>query len=92
MGIGNAPLSKNFPRNQHWRLHQFPLNLGYSPQNDDNIDNGWRFNEDVSWQKGRNSFKFGVDYRLQQFSPLNFPTAVINFTTNQTAGTNQSVR
>jgi hypothetical protein len=87
VGIGNAPLSKNFP--EITTGSSFP-NLGYSPQNDDNIDNGWRFNEDVSWQKGRNNFKFGVDYRLQQFSPLNFPTAVVNFATNQTAGTNQS--
>jgi hypothetical protein len=87
VGIGNAPVSKNFPE---INVGSSILNLGYSAQNDDNIDNGWRFNEDVSWQKGRNSFKFGVDYRLQQFSPLNFPTAVVNFSTNQTAGTNNS--
>jgi hypothetical protein len=92
VGIGNAPLSKNFPQitTGPGGCSSCVVNLGYSPQNDDNIDNGWRFNEDVSWQKDRSSFKFGVDYRLQQFSPLNFPTANINFTTNQTAGTNQS--
>lgn len=47
---------------------------GYSPlsrnQNDDNIDNGIRFNDSVSWQKGRNSFKFGFDYRYQQYSSI----------------------
>ena len=37
-------------------------------QNDDNIDNGIRVNDSVSWQKGRNSFKFGGDYRYQQYS------------------------
>ncbi len=42
-------------------------------QNDDNIDNGIRFNDAVSWQKGRNSFKFGFDYRYQQYSPLARP-------------------
>lgn len=39
-------------------------------QNDDNIDNGYRFNDSVSWQKGRNSFKFGVDYRYQVYSTI----------------------
>jgi hypothetical protein len=39
-------------------------------QLDDEIDNGIRVNDSVSWQKGRNSFKFGVDYRYQQFSAL----------------------
>jgi hypothetical protein len=39
-------------------------------QNGDNIDNGIRINDDVSWQHGRNSFKFGLDYRIQQYSPL----------------------
>ncbi len=47
---------------------------GYSDlsrnQNDDNIDNGIRFNESVAWQKGRNSFKFGFDYRYQQYSSI----------------------
>ena len=87
IGLVNAPLSKNFP--QITTGSSFP-NLGQGAQNDDNIDNGWRLNEDVSWQKGRNSFKFGADYRIQQFSPLNFPTAEITFGQSQTAGTNQS--
>ncbi|HEX6771426.1 MAG TPA: TonB-dependent receptor [Acidobacteriaceae bacterium] len=47
---------------------------GYSDlsrnQNDDNVDNGIRFNDSISWQKGRNSFKFGFDYRYQQYSAI----------------------
>ncbi len=47
---------------------------GYSDlsrnQNDDNVDNGIRVNDSVSWEKGRNSFKFGVDYRYQQYSAI----------------------
>jgi len=39
-------------------------------QLDDNIDNGIRVSDSVSWQKGRHSFKFGVDWRYQQYSPL----------------------
>ncbi len=47
---------------------------GYSDisrnQNDDNVDNGIRLNDSVSWQHGRNSFKFGIDYRYQQYSSI----------------------
>jgi carboxypeptidase family protein len=47
---------------------------GYSDisrnQDDDNVDNGIRFNDSVSWQHGRNSFKFGIDYRYQQYSAI----------------------
>ena len=45
-------------------------------QNDDNIDNGVRVNDSVNWQKGRHSFKFGVDWRYQQYS------AITNLQTN----------
>ena len=55
-------------------------------QNDDNIDNGFRFNDSVSWQKGRNSFKFGVDYRYQQYSNIahDSENGYFNFNGNQT--------
>ena len=55
-------------------------------QNDDNIDNGFRFNDSVSWQKGRNSFKFGVDYRYQVYSTIahDNENGTINFDANQT--------
>lgn len=47
---------------------------GYSPisrnQDGDNVDNGLRFDDSISWQKGRNSFKFGVDWRYQQYSSI----------------------
>ncbi len=58
-------------------------------QNDDNIDNGIRVNDAVSWQKGRNSFKFGVDYRYQQYSPLakGQTNGYLSFQGNQTKAT-----
>jgi hypothetical protein len=37
-------------------------------QGGDNIDNGLRANEIVDWERGRNSFKFGVDWRHQQYT------------------------
>ena len=63
---------------------------GYRPlsrnQNDDNIDNGARVNDSVSWQHGRNSFKFGIDYRYQQYSSISNggTNGFFNFTANQT--------
>jgi carboxypeptidase family protein len=63
LGIGNITTG----------LPHFSIN-GYSDlsrnQNDDNVDNGIRFNDSISWQKGRNSFKFGFDYRYQQYSAI----------------------
>lgn len=55
-------------------------------QNDDNIDNGYRFNDAVSWQKGRNSFKFGVDYRYQVYATIAHGgnNGTFNFDANQT--------
>ncbi len=55
-------------------------------QNDDNIDNGIRFNDSVSYQRGRNSFKIGFDYRYQQYSSIGNGTTNGNiaFSGNQT--------
>jgi hypothetical protein len=53
---------------------------------DDNVDNGIRFYDSVNWQKGRHSFKFGFDYRYQQYSNIAFDTLAgeFNFSANQT--------
>ena len=58
-------------------------------QNDDNIDNGIRVNDSVSWQHGRNSFKIGMDYRYQQYSSIQNGGANgnFNFSANQTRAT-----
>ncbi|GGH08421.1 TonB-dependent receptor [Silvibacterium dinghuense] len=72
---------------------------GYSTwgitNNGDNIDNGLRFNDSVSWQKGRHSFKFGFDYRHQQYSTILKSIPQLNFmryetTYTQTASTSPS--
>lgn len=54
-------------------------------QNGQNIDNGARLNDSVSWQKGRNSFKFGADIRFQQYSTINYNTDSLTFYRDQTA-------
>jgi hypothetical protein len=55
-------------------------------QNGDNIDNGIRLNDSVSWQKGRNSLKFGADVRFQQYSVIQYNQDTLNFYRDQTAG------
>ena len=83
LGISNAPFSKNFPGIDFDSRDQY-RNLGNS-LNNDWIDNGFRFNDSVSLSKGRNSFKFGIDYRIQQFSPLSYPTNSLIYARAQTS-------
>jgi hypothetical protein len=52
--------------------------------NGDNIDNGLRFNDSVNLEKGRNSFKFGIDWRHQQYSVINDTIPTINFLRSET--------
>jgi hypothetical protein len=66
-----------------------PSTLGQQ-QNGDNIDNGVRINEIVNWQKGRQSFKFGVDLRHQQYSVIQYNIDTLNFYRDQTAGVSNS--
>ena len=53
-------------------------------QNGTNIDNGIRVYDSVNWQRGRHSFKFGVDWRYQQYSVKQFNLANLNFSRSQT--------
>jgi len=55
----------------------------------DTIDNGFRFNDNISWIKGKHEMKFGFDWRYQQYNALNFQntTGTYNFATAETAGT-----
>ncbi len=52
--------------------------------NGDNIDNGLRFNDSVSWIKGRHSLKFGVDYRHQQYSVIQKNIPYLSFQHSET--------
>ncbi len=70
---------------------------GYSPlsrnQLGDNVDNGIRVDDNVSWQRGRNSFKFGFDYRYQQYSSLALGqiNGQLNFEGSETKATQTGV-
>lgn len=79
LGIGNAN-SFNFP----------VLTNGVTTQegmanNGDNIDNGLRLVESVTWQKGAHSLTFGTDDRYQQYSPINNNSPAIGFCSAQTS-------
>jgi Carboxypeptidase regulatory-like domain len=55
----------------------------------DTIDNGFRFNDTLTWVKGKHEFKFGYEQWYQQYSPLNFQntSGTFNFGRAQTAAT-----
>lgn len=55
----------------------------------DTIDYGYRINNNVDWSKGKHSFKFGVDFRLQLYEPgsLANATGTFNFARAETSAT-----
>lgn len=53
-------------------------------QNGDNIDNGMRVNDSISYQKGRHSIKVGIDLRYQQYSTLQKSIPTFNFARSET--------
>ena len=83
LGIPNAPASTNFPGIQFDGRDVY-RNLG-NGLNNDWVDNGFRFNDSISKSLGRHSLKFGLDYRIQQFSPLSYPTNTFAFSRAQTS-------
>jgi hypothetical protein len=66
-----------------------PTTLGQQ-QNGQNVDNGIRGNDSVSWQKGRHSIKIGVDVRFQQYSTIQYNQDTLNFYRDQTAAVNNA--
>jgi hypothetical protein len=52
--------------------------------NGDNIDNGVRFNDSIGWEKGRHSFKLGVDWRHQQYSVIQQNIPYLSFLRSET--------
>jgi hypothetical protein len=79
VGIGNA-VSNNFPVVTNGVTAQEGM-----PNNGDNIDNGLRLVDSVSWQKGAHSLTFGTDIRYQQYSPINNNSPSIGFCGQQTS-------
>ena len=59
--------------------------------NDANVDNGERFNDYISWVKGKHSLTFGVDLRNQLYSTYAFDTDTGHyfFSRSQTAASQE---
>jgi len=70
------------------RMGESILGLGTGNQ-DDLIDNGLRFNDQLSWVRGRHNLSFGADVRTQLFSPASLGTdsGSYTFARAQTAAT-----
>jgi hypothetical protein len=79
LGLAGA-VSNNFPV----VTNGFTAQEGM-PNNGDNIDNGLRLVDSVSWQKGAHSLTFGADLRYQQYSPINNNSPSIDFSAGQTS-------
>ena len=79
-----TPFTAGFPRVDIGGYQSLSRN-----QLGDNIDNGIRVNDAVSLQRGRNSFKFGVDWRYQQYSSINLTqvNGFLSFQGSQTKAT-----
>jgi hypothetical protein len=84
LGIKGAS-GTNFP---NFTFGEGIRNIGRG-NNDNEIDNGMRINDSLSWVKGRHSLTFGMDARPQVYSRLGQGTqsGVLNFTRNQTSAT-----
>jgi hypothetical protein len=79
LGINNA-VSNNFPVITNGFTEQEGM-----PNNGDNIDNGLRLVDTVSWEKGAQNISVGIDMRYQQYSPINNNSPSIGFCAAQTA-------
>jgi hypothetical protein len=86
LGIAGAPPSRTFPNIAVFEKATSPIGDNVDG---DTIDNGLRFNDNVSLVHGRHTFQFGADFRYQQYSPLNHQGAsgAINFARAETAAT-----
>ena len=86
LGITGGPSGPMFPTITQANLSNDPTNIGDSVDGD-TIDNGFRFNDTLTWVKGKHQFKFGYEQWYQQYSPLDFSntSGTFAFNQNQTA-------
>jgi len=81
LGIQGGPSGVTFPVINQTNV----VSIG-DAVNGDTIDNGFRFNDTLTWIKGKHQFKFGYEQWYQQYSPLDFSntSGTFGFTNNQT--------
>lgn len=82
VGLGNAG-GPNFPGIS---TGDAVVNLGNTGNDDDEVDNAFQVNDATVWTHGRHNFKFGGEFRYQQFSHIVNRNETIGFSSNETAG------
>ena len=87
IGIGNVH-AQQFPQMSFGEVYP---QLGY-PIDVNQIDDGLRAGDSLTWIKGKHTLEFGADWRYQEWSPSGFEgqAGYFNWTRAQTAGTNTS--
>jgi hypothetical protein len=82
LGITGGPFGKIFPSITQTNASNMGDNV-YG----DTIDNGFRFNDTLTWIRGKHEIKVGYEQWYQQYSPLNFQntSGTYAFTGAQTA-------
>lgn len=71
LGIGNTqPNDHDFP--QFTFVDPQGITTLGSNVNNESIDNGYRINDNVTWNKGRHSLNIGANLAYQEFAPNNF--------------------
>lgn len=83
LGIGNI-VSTNFPVTNVNDASRNIVQLG-NGTNNRRADNSILVADSLNWQRGRHSFKFGVDVRYFQLTSLSAPSPSFSFSRNQTA-------
>lgn len=86
LGIPGTPSGATFPS---FNPNESQITAIGDTVNNDTIDYGYRVNDTLDWIKGKHTFKFGVDFRLQIYEPgsSNNAAGTFNFARAETAGT-----
>jgi hypothetical protein len=82
LGITGGPSGVTFPVINTPSTVNSPINGIGDSVDGDTIDNGFRFNDTLTWVHGRHSFKFGYEQWYQQYSPLDFSNTSGTYTFN----------
>lgn len=87
LGITGGPSGPMFPVINEFSTLASPINGIGDSVDGDTIDNGFRFNDTLTWIHGKHQFKFGYEQWYQQYSPLDFSntSGTFSFSNNQTA-------
>jgi hypothetical protein len=87
LGITGGPSGRMFPVINQNSTVASPINGIGDAVDGDTIDNGFRFNDTLTWVKGKHQIRVGYEQWYQQYSPIDFSntSGTYTFSNNQTA-------